>query len=153
MDNLSSYEFVVLSGHWSSVFTQGYQHEVIELIRYAKSIGVKVYIMASPTQYDVNVYNRFMFSQWNGSKFNIEKYSTHADAAAKKMHSIFTSLDIKGVVTFIPRNEIFDTSDTYTIDGIKVPYSLEGAHISREGALKAADQFIKNGFNKKYFIN
>ena len=153
MDNLSSYEFVVLSGRWSSVFTQGYQHEVIELIRYAKSIGVKVYIMASPTQYDVNVYNRFMFSQWNGSKFNIEKYSTHADAAAKKMHSIFTSLDIKGVVTFIPRNEIFDTSDTYTIDGIKVPYSLEGVHISREGALKAADQFIKNGFNKKYFIN
>jgi hypothetical protein len=153
MDNLSSYEFVVLSGHWSSVFTQGYQHEVIELIRYAKSIGVKVYIMASPTQYDVNVYNRFMRSQWHGSKFNIEKYSTHADAAAKKMHSIFTSLDIKGVVTFIPRNEIFDTSDTYTIDGIKVPYSLDGGHISREGALKAADQFIKNEFNKKYFIN
>lgn len=153
MDNLSSYEFVVLSGHWKSVFTQGYQHEVIELIRYAKSVGVKVYIMASPTQYDANIYNGFMRSLWNVWAFSMDKYSTHADAATKEMHSIFTSLDAKGIVTFIPRNEIFDISDTYTIDGVKVPYSLEGVHISREGSLKAADQFIKNGFNKKYFIN
>ncbi|WP_227720393.1 acyltransferase family protein, partial [Yersinia proxima] len=59
-ENISKYDFVIFSAIWFDLYRKGYQNEIVDVIKYAKSKGVKVYVMASPTQYDINVFANFI---------------------------------------------------------------------------------------------
>ncbi|HDL8194453.1 TPA: hypothetical protein PXQ58_003699, partial [Yersinia enterocolitica] len=125
--------------------------DVINVIEYAKSKNVKVYVIDSPTQYDVNVFANFMIAGMNNFPFNLKEIPQNNDVNRKKMAEIFYKMHNDSIITFIPRDDIFNSTDTYSYKGIEVPYSLDGYHISIDGALMAARKFIESGVYKKYF--
>ncbi|CNC80521.1 acyltransferase family protein [Yersinia frederiksenii] len=150
-ENISKYDFVIFSGIWFDLYRKGYKDEVIDVIKYAKSKGVKVYVMASPTQYDINVFANFIAAGVNGLPFKLKGNSNKRDDDTTKMYAAFTQLEDAGYITLITKDEMFSESDTYNYNGIDVPYSLDGAHISVDGSLMAAKRFIESGAYKKYF--
>lgn len=150
-ENISKYDFVIFSGIWFDLYRKGYKDEVIDVIKYAKSKGVKVYVMASPTQYDINVFANFIAAGVNGLPFKLKGNSNKRDDDTMKMYAAFTQLEDAGYITLITKDEMFSESDTYNYNGIDVPYSLDGAHISVDGSLMAAKRFIESGAYKKYF--
>lgn len=150
-ENISKYDFVIFSAIWFDLYRNGFQHEIVDVIKYAKSKGVKVYVMASPTQYDINVFANFIAAGINNLPFKLKGNSNKKDNDTIKMYAIFSQLENDGYITFIKKDEIFDNSDTYNYNGIEIPYSLDGAHISIDGSLMAVKRFIDNGSYKKYF--
>ncbi|EPZ8126491.1 hypothetical protein ACXV6R_004428, partial [Yersinia enterocolitica] len=60
-------------------------------------------------------------------------------------------LEQDGYIKFIKKDDIFDESDSYHYNGIDIPYSLDGVHISLDSSLMAAKRFIETGAYKKYF--
>lgn len=150
-ENISKYDFVIFSAIWFDLYRNGFQNEIVDVIKYAKSKGVKVYVMASPTQYDINVFANFIAAGINDLPFKLKGNSNKKDNDTIKMYAIFSQLENDGYITFIKKDEIFDNSDTYNYNGIEIPYSLDGAHISIDGSLMAVKRFIDNGSYKKYF--
>ncbi|WP_432321430.1 acyltransferase family protein [Yersinia enterocolitica] len=150
-DNISKYDFVIFSGIWFDLYRKGYQNEIVDVIKYAKSKGVKVYVMASPTQYDINVFANFIAAGVNDLPFKLKGNSNKKDDDTQKMDIIFSQLEKDGYIKFIKKDDIFDESDSYHYNGIEIPYSLDGAHISVDSSLMAAKRFIEIGAYKKYF--
>lgn len=150
-DNISKYDFVIFSGIWFDLYRKGYQNEIVDVIKYAKSKGVKVYVMASPTQYDINVFANFIAAGVNDLPFRLKGNSNKKDDDTQKMDIIFSQLEKDGYIKFIKKDDIFDESDSYHYNGIEIPYSLDGAHISIDSSLMAAKRFIETGVYKKYF--
>ncbi|HEN3611909.1 TPA: acyltransferase [Yersinia enterocolitica] len=150
-DNISKYDFVIFSGIWFDLYRKGYQNEIVDVIKYAKSKGVKVYVMASPTQYDINVFANFIAAGVNDLPFRLKGNSNKKDDDTQKMDIIFSQLEQDGYIKFIKKDEIFDESDSYHYNGIDIPYTLDGAHISIDSSLMAAKRFIETGAYKKYF--
>lgn len=150
-ENITKYDFIILSGIWSELYEKGYKQDVINVIEYAKSKNVKVYVIDSPTQYDVNVFANFMIAGMNNFPFNLKEIPQNNDVNRKKMAEIFYKMHNDSIITFIPRDDVFNSTDTYSYKGIEVPYSLDGYHISIDGALMAARKFIESGVYKKYF--
>ncbi|CNK68876.1 acyltransferase [Yersinia alsatica] len=150
-DNISKYDFVIFSGIWFDLYRKGYQNEIVDVIKYAKSKGVKVYVMASPTQYDINVFANFIAAGVNDLPFRLKGNSNKKDDDTQKMDIIFSQLEKDGYIKFIKKDDIFDESDSYHYNGIEIPYSLDGAHISIDSSLMAAKRFIETGIYKKYF--
>ncbi|MGP2515742.1 acyltransferase family protein [Yersinia sp. 2545 StPb PI] len=150
-DNISKYDFVIFSGIWFDLYRKGYQNEIVDVIKYAKSKGVKVYVMASPTQYDINVFANFIAAGVNDLPFRLKGNSNKKDDDTQKMDIIFSQLEKDGYIKFIKKDDIFDESDSYHYNGIEIPYSLDGAHISVDSSLMAAKRFIETGAYKKYF--
>lgn len=150
-DNISKYDFVIFSGIWFDLYRKGYQNEIVDVIKYAKSKGLKVYVMASPTQYDINVFANFIAAGVNDLPFRLKGNSNKKDDDTQKMDIIFSQLEQDGYIKFIKKDDIFDESDSYHYNGIEIPYSLDGAHISVDSSLMAAKQFIETGVYKKYF--
>ncbi|HDL8133830.1 TPA: acyltransferase [Yersinia enterocolitica] len=150
-DNISKYDFVIFSGIWFDLYRKGYQNEIVDVIKYAKSKGVKVYVMASPTQYDINVFANFIAAGVNDLPFRLKGNSNKKDDDTQKMDIIFSQLEQDGYIKFIKKDDIFDESDSYHYNGIDIPYTLDGAHISIDSSLMAAKRFIETGVYKKYF--
>ncbi|ELI7925006.1 hypothetical protein RSE70_004343, partial [Yersinia enterocolitica] len=150
-DNISKYDFVIFSGIWFDLYRKGYQNEIVDVIKYAKSKGVKVYVMASPTQYDINVFANFIAAGVNDLPFRLKGNSNKKDDDTQKMDIILSQLEKDGYIKFIKKDDIFDESDSYHYNGIEIPYSLDGAHISIDSSLMAAKRFIETGVYKKYF--
>ncbi|ELW7402747.1 acyltransferase [Yersinia enterocolitica] len=150
-DNISKYDFVIFSGIWFDLYRKGYQNEIVDVIKYAKSKGVKVYVMASPTQYDINVFANFIAAGVNDLPFRLKGNSNKKDDDTQKMDIIFSQLEQDGYIKSIKKDDIFDESDSYHYNGIEIPYSLDGAHISIDSSLMAAKRFIETGVYKKYF--
>ncbi|CNL42848.1 acyltransferase family protein [Yersinia proxima] len=150
-ENISKYDFVIFSAIWFDLYRKGYQNEIVDVIKYAKSKGVKVYVMASPTQYDINVFANFIAAGINDLPFKLKGNTNKKDDDTKKMNVIFSQLEKEGYIKFIKKDEIFDESDSYNYNGIDIPYSLDGAHISIDSSLMAAKRFIESGIYKKYF--
>ncbi|EPS8491394.1 acyltransferase family protein [Yersinia enterocolitica] len=150
-ENISKYDFVIFSAIWFDLYRKGYQNEIVDVIKYAKSKGVKVYVMASPTQYDINVFANFIAAGVNDLPFKLKGNSNKKDDDTQKMNVIFAQLEKEGYIKFIKKDEIFDESDSYHYNGIEIPYSLDGAHISVDSSLMAAKRFIETGAYEKYF--
>lgn len=149
VENISTYEFIILSGQWDNVYKKGYLDEIFEVADEAIARGLTVYIMASPTTYDTNVLKRFHAAVYNNLEFNLNRFPKTKDGVAQKTNDalkIYANKNQKAI--FIGRSELFNTSDLYLKSGVEMPYSLDGKHISLEGSIFAAQHFENTELHK-----
>jgi peptidoglycan/LPS O-acetylase OafA/YrhL len=146
VSTISDYKNIIVSGAWSGVYSKGYIEDVKELIDYSLANGLKVFIMPSPTIYDTNVLKRFIDAHSFGQSFQINSMPKSKDEIAIEANVFLANYAAKKQgVFFLKKSSLFDVSDMFVREsGIKVPYSLDGGHISLEGSIEASKVFIKS---------
>jgi peptidoglycan/LPS O-acetylase OafA/YrhL len=149
--NMKRYKTVILSGLWGSVYHKGYMDDVYEVVDYASELGLNVIIMASPMSFGFDVTKRFKTAIFNGDlNLDMPPIIENSDDTAIEANRLFNELSQKrNNVLFISRDDLFDPSNMYTKNGIKLPYSLDGSHISLEGSLKSALYFSQTETHEK----
>lgn len=141
-DHVRDYGFVVLAGHWSAIEEEGRLEDVLGTIRWISNRGVPVIIMPSPILYDTDAARRFRFALFNQLPFAAETISREKDGAAKRVNRELQDFAATlPNVHFLDRKSTFGGRETYRKDGVEIPYTLDGGHISMEGAIAAAEQF------------
>lgn len=150
-NEISKYKFVIFSAAWANLYDNQNKSQIIDTIKYAISKNVKVFVMASPVQYDSNVFASFMTAGFNNLPFEIVDTPRLRDNNALAMHKLFLGLEQKGDITFITRTDIFNNKETFFNHGLNIPFSLDGYHISKESSEILGMQFISNETYKKYF--
>ena len=154
VENASSYDVVVLGGNWMDYSARNKMDDVLDLVNFAASKVKLVVLMAAPKAYDSNpmvFYNKSLLENtvFDITQVPFERDKEEANAnrqleeAAKKYPNVL----------YIDRNSMF------SVDGVpsdvtkdKIPFSLDGGHISTYGSLSAASAFLQS---QKYkdFIN
>jgi hypothetical protein len=144
-ENMKNYNAVILSGLWGSVYKQGYMDDVYEVVDYASELGLNVIIMASPTSFGFDVTKRFKTAIFNGVlNLDMPPIIKNSDDTAIEANRLLKELSQnRNNVLFLSREDLFDPSNMYTKHGIKLPYSLDGSHISLEGSLESAQFFTQ----------
>jgi hypothetical protein len=141
---VANYDLVVFAGQWSNGLKAGYLNEVMQTVRQTAGLAPSVMVMPAPTRYDTNVLKRFQRSLFYQTPFDLGQYTKGGD---KQEEEAYASLreDAKDLsnVLFLEREQLFAPSDTYAKSGHTLPYSLDGMHITLEGALVVADAFQK----------
>lgn len=142
-ENMRNYDTVILAGLWETVYTQRYMDDVFEVVDYASELGMNVIIMASPTSFGFNVTKYFKTAIFNGVlDLNMPPTIKNSDdTAIEANHLLYELSQKRNNVSFISRDDLFDPSNMYTKNGIKLPYSYDGLHISVEGSLESAVYF------------
>lgn len=141
--NMKNYDTVILAGLWETVYSQGYMDDVYEVVDYASELGLNVIIMASPTSFGFNVTKYFKTAIFNGVlDLNMPPIIKNSDdTAIKANHLLYELSQKRNNVSFISRDDLFDSSNMYIKNGIELPYSYDGLHISVEGSLESALYF------------
>ena len=144
--NMASYKNIILAGSWRKIYEEGYINQVIEFANYSVAQGLNVFIMASPTSYDTNVLKRFSNSLSNKIfAFDLSQMPKSKDILTREVNSLLADYAIRtNHVYFIKRQEMFESSDSFVLNGMSIPYSLDGGHISLEGSKQAAKVFMRN---------
>lgn len=154
VDNISNYKTIIVAGSWRNLYLSGHFDEVIDFISFAEKHQVNVIIMPSPTIYDTNVLKRFESSLFNSKfQFQLDNMPKSKDKLAVEVNELlFNYASTRSHVFYLRRSEIFNNSGSFNQDGVIIPYSLDGAHISLKGSINSAHFFMKN-HNKLKFIN
>ena len=137
LKNINKYDTIIVSGMVSA--NSKALSEMIDFIKFANKKGKKVIIMPVPKGYDYNFTRRFEVSWLSGlSDFNISKVPFLNDKNKEKANEILSDFAKKNPENiFINRSDIFK-GDYFLVDGVNIPYSLDGGHISIAGSLQAA---------------
>jgi len=146
VNNISHYKNIIIAGSWRNLYTDGYFKEVLDFITFAAKSGTNVIIMPSPTIYDTNVLKRFESSLFNSNfNFDLTEMPKSKDELAIQVNSLLSEYASNySNVFYLKRSDIFATSDSFMIDGITIPYSLDGGHITLDGSINSAKYFMKN---------
>jgi peptidoglycan/LPS O-acetylase OafA/YrhL len=153
-ENILDYQFIIIAGKWDDVLKNGYINETIDFIDFAKSKGLMVYIMPSPTAYDTDILKRFHTSLFNGFEFTPQNFSKQKDTIVIKANLKLKNYALNhSEVQYIDRDSLFGKNDFYIKNGIKTPYSLDGMHISLEGSKQVSINFKQSAYYKNVFIS
>jgi len=148
-NQLDSYEVVILSAAWASIFSRGHTEEVESVIEMLITHGKHVYLLPSATSYDLDILKKFRVLSFNNLPFDTARFSKNNDKSVLLAHNYLTSLANKyDSVSFIKRTEIYDITDQFRVGEYNVPYSLDGSHISLLGSKALATNFIKSKYAK-----
>ena len=147
MDNVSSYDFVVLSGSWKHIYASGQMQGVYDAIDYAAEQTKLVIVMASPTYFDVNVKNMYARSMLFNLDFDISDFSKTGDVEAIAANSEIEEFSSQyDNVFYIDRSSIFNAyGDPSEVTEENIPYSFDQhGHISVYGSKMAAMAFARS---------
>jgi hypothetical protein len=144
--NISNYQNIIISAAWFSVYRKGHIQEVKDFIYFAASKDINVFIMSSPVTYDTDILKRYVDTVSFGSQFSITAMPKSNDLLTRQANNYLKSYaDNFENVYFIDRKYIFTKEDMFTNNnGLKLPYSLDGAHISIDGSIYASRYFEKS---------
>jgi peptidoglycan/LPS O-acetylase OafA/YrhL len=143
-ENMHNYNNIIFAGSWDTVLEKGQFEDVIAVIDKAAKLGANVFIMTAPYRYRKNPLPSFYKSIY----FDIPLYINSKQVSDKGMSE--ANLRLKNIsskygnVTFIDRTMLYTNKNTFIVDGINVPYSLDGGHISVLGSKYSAQYFMKN---------
>jgi peptidoglycan/LPS O-acetylase OafA/YrhL len=146
-ENLSRYDIAIFGGCWQAVLAQEKMDGVLRLIELAATQNHLVVVMASPTQFDVNVMDMYKKTLLHGAVFDITKVPARGDAMARKANGMLEALARRyDNVVYIDRNSLFagkGLQRDMTRNG--VPFALDSGHISIHGSKSAAENFLNSG--------
>ena len=139
--NMFKYKNLIFAGSWGDVYKHRLLQDVEETLRVAADLGINVVIMAAPTRYKKNPLQGFYRSAYFGVPFKmgrLVKADILTRAANQHLERIANKYDN---VHFLKRSMLFSSTDTLVLNGIEIPYSLDGVHISMLGAKHSAIHF------------
>lgn len=129
---------LILAGSWAKL-DQGMRSEVLNVVRFALSAGIKVVVMPAPQSFYSNPMPRLERSLLLGTDFEIQDLMSPASESAN-LAFLESLSDFSGVM-FLSSKDLFSPQQVFSLEGVDVPYSLDGGHISLLGSLKAYDYF------------
>ncbi len=140
-----SYNIIILAGAWANISNMGYLGEVQSVVESYVQKGKIVYLLPSPVNYDMDLVKKFQMLLFNGLPFDASRFTKTKDSNSLKVHQQLLQLASKySDVHFIERSHLYNTSDQFIIEGIEVPYSLDGSHISLLGSKALLENFSKS---------
>ncbi|MBR9847407.1 MAG: acyltransferase [Algicola sp.] len=147
--NLKNYKNVIFAGSWDSALSKNQLDDFKLVVDEASNMGVNVFIMAAPHRYENSIMKKFYRSIYFNSDFDINEVSDK-DHKMKIANSQLKDLSKKYEnVHFIDRKELFNATNTFRINKLEVPYSLDGGHISIIGSKYSALHFM----NSENYVN
>ncbi|WP_201529911.1 acyltransferase family protein [Psychrobacter frigidicola] len=143
-ENMQNYENLIFAGSWGSALEKRQLEDVEELIDKAAKLDLNIFIMAAPYQYQKNPIQDFYRSIYFNLPFNIDAF----DGSDTLVNEANTRLDNLSRnyrnVYYIDRKMLYEESNTFEVDGINVPYTLDGGHISVIGSKHSAKHFMNH---------
>jgi len=105
---------------------------------------IGVVIVDVPSKFSRDLRPLFYRAVYEGRELEVSNYAVDSSFDLK---SVLPVIEQKNVFVLY-RSSLFDASDTFEYMGFKVPYSLDGNHISTLGSISA----YKNFKNEDTFI-
>ncbi|WP_441367840.1 acyltransferase family protein [Acinetobacter lwoffii] len=140
-ENLNKYDIYVLAGHWKQVASDPkHLNGLNDLLKEMSLTDKSIYIMASPTSYNVNLGGVFKRTAWLGQEFSINKYEN----AKYDMATILANREVENIankysnIFFLDREHLYPASN---MTNDKYPISLDGSHLSIKGSIASAQHF------------
>ncbi|MCT8987036.1 SGNH hydrolase domain-containing protein [Shewanella phaeophyticola] len=143
-ENMRDYRNIIFAGSWDTVLDMGQFEDVIAVIDKASQLDINVFIMASPYRYKKNPLSNFYKSIYFDIPLSIntipskDAINAEANLLLKAIASNYKN------VTYVGRDIIYSKDNKFLVNGISVPYSLDGGHISILGSKYSAKYFMKN---------
>lgn len=152
-DNLGKYKNIIFAGSWDSALAKDQLDDFKLVVEKAANLGINVFIIAAPHRYSKNPLIDFYRSLY----FNREYFISIPDDADKKVRFANAQLNDFSKrfenVYFFERELLFNDSDTFSVNGVNVPYSLDGGHLSVLGSKQAAKKFMGDQRYDKIMTN
>ena len=143
-DNLSSYDFYVLAGHWRDVLDKNQLADVLALIKALAKSGKPVLIMAAPKQFDNNVLQDYQQDLMLGRQFLAPTNPTKDKLTLLANQKLSVFSERFNNVSFIARDQLYQVQGNPSdLTARGIPYSLEGTHLSIYGSKAAAPNLIQ----------
>ncbi|MDE9455616.1 acyltransferase family protein [Xenorhabdus bovienii] len=139
------YNNIILAGSWENVIYNHLDNDIENVVKLADNNGIRIIIMPIPPSYTKNPFYR------------VEKsilLDQHLDLSDLKKESNEESILEKRLnkyknVTFLHQNELFNEDGVFIFEGVLVPYTLDGDHMSMIGAKKSYEFFSNmDSYNK-----
>ena len=142
-EHAQHYKTIIVGSMWGGMNKKGYFDSAMEFVKTLAAQQIQVIIMPSPIHYDQNVLKKYSTAIFNGlTDFDLSQEPKVDDVFAIEANQRLAELAKNSrYVHFIPRNLLFSQSDSYQKNGYKIPYSLDGSHLSTEGAIHALSLF------------
>lgn len=148
-ENIGNYKNIILAGSWGSVSSKGLITDVKEVIKEAANHDANVFIMAAPPSYTKIPLQIFYKSIYLDTPLELDTKNS-ADTLTSKANKILKREAKKYKnVHFIDRDLLYEEDGLFSFKGYKVPYSLDGLHISQLGSEKSAEHFMRHVKYKK----
>lgn len=147
--NIGRYQNLILAGSWAGLLQSRRLNNVGAVIDAATKNGVNVFIMAAPRRYSKNPLKSYFYSVYLDVPFVMSSYDLDSDLYTFQANAYLRKLatNYKNV-TFIERDAIFSDSDTFNYKSHKIPFTLDGGHISMLGSINSAKIFIGGPYYK-----
>ena len=142
IENLGSYKNIIFSGLWTNIKTDKQTNDLEEIISKASEQGVNIIIMAAPRSYASNPLESFKKSIYLDIPDVIDENDSPDLAMREANMRIKKISDKYDNVHFIDRTYLYDKSNTFIVNGLTVPYSYDGGHISILGSKYSAKYFM-----------
>ncbi|WP_254796211.1 SGNH hydrolase domain-containing protein [Moritella viscosa] len=142
-------ENLILAGSWNHYYASEPKiiDDLEEVSLYAAEIGINVFIMASPVMYTKNITSLFESCILNNNCVPYDEFRFDYDYNHEVLDIIKNFSKLNDGITFIEREDIFNSDDSYEFYGFRAPYSLDGGHISTRASKEA---FLKFRTSEKY---
>ena len=142
--NMHKYKNIIFAGSWNSALSKNQLNDFNLVVDRASNMGINVFIMPAPYNFSKNPLIDFYKSLYFNHDFDIKKVGDD-DYKVIIANSELNDLSKKYEnVYFIDRNLIYNESNTFKVNDIDVPYSLDGGHISIIGSKYSAQHFMNN---------
>lgn len=142
-ENLNKYKNIIFAGAWGEALEKKQFNDVESIIERSAKLGINIFIMAAPHKYKKNPLDSFYRSIYFDFPFNIDEIEDN-DILMNKGNELLEKLSYQYFnVHFINRELLYEKGNVFTKNGISVPYSLDGAHISMLGSKSSAGYFMK----------
>ncbi len=144
IENLGNYKNIIFSGSWKSIKTDQQINDMEKIVSKASERGANVIIMAAPKSYATNPVESFKKSIYLDISTVIDNDNSYDLATHEANMRIKKIADKYDNVHFIDRTYLYDESNTFSVNGLTVPYSYDGGHLSILGSKYSAKYFMNH---------
>jgi peptidoglycan/LPS O-acetylase OafA/YrhL len=145
-ENMAGFDAIILGGHWGQVLSQGKFQDVLDAIRVLSERAPLILVMASPTQFDQDVGQKYLLARALNLSFSANAFTRKKDILASEAND-----KLKGYASNFKNVLFLDRSILFNVNGYPsdvsesgAPFSLEGVHISILGSEQAARGFTRS---------
>jgi peptidoglycan/LPS O-acetylase OafA/YrhL len=138
--HIDQYDVLIFAGRWSDIVKQNQQQGFANLLQITDKNNKKVIVMSEPYAFNKNISLLFKRAMWLDRDLSLQSYMNNPKATEQKRATKI----INEIVSKHPNTILLTQQDLFKSDQMatnKIPYSLDGRHISIIGSLASAQYF------------
>lgn len=138
------YKNIIFAGSWNSVDKDGFMQSSMDMMLEAQKQGINVFIMPTPLRYKKDPTSKYFEQVYKQHTVNLQRYISDKTENNQVNDTLQAFANQHKGIYFIKRDDIFNKDGLFDYNGVKVPYTLDGRHMSLLGSLKAKDVFVNS---------